>query len=121
MSIPHRAVGSGTRTVIVTHGWFGSSQGWGQFPDYLDGEAFTYVFTILLERHGIVNRTLHASGLTSESLSLLYNTRAVVVAMVTVLRLSGEKAHPPPSASSVRRQREGLLGEGHSPQRSALR
>ena len=44
MSIPHRAVGSGPRTVIVSHGWFGSSQGWGLFPDYLDREAFTYVF-----------------------------------------------------------------------------
>jgi putative spermidine/putrescine transport system permease protein len=55
------------------------------FPLWMSVVAFTYVFTILLERHGIVNRTLHASGLTSESLSLLYNTRAVVVAMVYVL------------------------------------
>lgn len=47
MSIPHRVVGSGPRTVLVSHGWFGSSEGWGLFPDYLDGEANTYVFTDL--------------------------------------------------------------------------
>jgi pimeloyl-ACP methyl ester carboxylesterase len=45
MSIPHRVVGSGPRTVFVSHGWFGSSEGWGLFPEYLDQEAFTYVFT----------------------------------------------------------------------------
>jgi pimeloyl-ACP methyl ester carboxylesterase len=45
MSIPHRTVGSGPRTVFVSHGWFGSSEGWGLFPQFLDGEAFTYVFT----------------------------------------------------------------------------
>ena len=45
MSIAHRTVGSGPRTVFLTHGWFGSSDGWGTFPDYLDGDAFTWVFT----------------------------------------------------------------------------
>lgn len=47
MSIAHRVVGSGPRTVLVSHGWFGASEGWGLFPDYLDGEAFTWVFTDL--------------------------------------------------------------------------
>jgi ABC-type spermidine/putrescine transport system permease subunit I len=55
------------------------------FPLWMSVVVFTYVFTILLQRHGIVNDTLQASGLTSEPLSLLYNTRAVVVAMVYVL------------------------------------
>jgi putative spermidine/putrescine transport system permease protein len=55
------------------------------FPLWMSVVVFTYVFTILLERHGIVNRTLQATRLTSEPLSLLYNTRAVVVAMVYVL------------------------------------
>jgi putative spermidine/putrescine transport system permease protein len=55
------------------------------FPLWMSVVVFTYVFTIVLQRHGIVNRTLQASGLTSEPLSLLYNTRAVVVAMVYVL------------------------------------
>lgn len=45
MSIAHHVVGSGPHTVFLTHGWFGSATGWGPFPDYLDGEAFTYVFT----------------------------------------------------------------------------
>lgn len=55
------------------------------FPLWMSVVAFTYVFTILLQRHGIVNRALQVSGLTSEPMSLLYNTRAVVVAMVYVL------------------------------------
>jgi mannopine transport system permease protein len=55
------------------------------FPLWMSVVVFTYVFTILLQRHGIVNRTLQASGLTSEPASLLYNSRAVVVAMVYVL------------------------------------
>lgn len=45
MSIPHHVVGSGPRTVLLTHGWFGSSLGWGTFPEHLDREAFRYVFT----------------------------------------------------------------------------
>jgi putative spermidine/putrescine transport system permease protein len=55
------------------------------FPLWMSVVVFTYVFTILLQRHGIVNRTLQASGLTSEPVSLLYNNRAVVIAMVYVL------------------------------------
>lgn len=45
MSIPHRTVGTGPHVVLLTHGWFGSADGWGQFPDYLDQKAFTWVFT----------------------------------------------------------------------------
>jgi ABC-type spermidine/putrescine transport system permease subunit I len=55
------------------------------FPLWMSVVVFTYVFTLLLQRHGLVNRTLQASGVTSEPMSLLYNTRAVVVAMVYVL------------------------------------
>lgn len=45
MSIAHRTVGTGPHTVFCLHGWFGSAEGWGSFPDHLDGERFTYVFT----------------------------------------------------------------------------
>ena len=45
MSIAHRTVGTGPHTVFVLHGWFGSADGWGDFPAYLDGEAFTWGFT----------------------------------------------------------------------------
>ncbi len=45
MPIAHRSVGSGPRTVFLTHGWFGSSDGWGTFPEYLDRDASTWVFT----------------------------------------------------------------------------
>lgn len=45
MPIPHRTVGHGPTTVFALHGWFGSADGWGEFPDHLDSEAFTYVFT----------------------------------------------------------------------------
>jgi pimeloyl-ACP methyl ester carboxylesterase len=45
MSIAHHVIGSGPRTVFLTHGWFGSAEGWGPFADHLDGESFTYVFT----------------------------------------------------------------------------
>ena len=45
MPIAHHVIGSGPRTVLLTHGWFGSARGWGPFADYLDAEAFTYVFT----------------------------------------------------------------------------
>lgn len=38
-------VGRGARRVICLHGWFGSSAGWGGWPDLLDGDAFTYAFT----------------------------------------------------------------------------
>ncbi len=45
MTIPHRTVGRGPHHVFVLHGWFGSSDGWGLFPTYLDQERFTYHFT----------------------------------------------------------------------------
>ena len=45
MSIPCVTVGNGPHHVFVLHGWFGSSDGWGCFPGYLDGERFTYHFT----------------------------------------------------------------------------
>ncbi len=45
MSIPCVTVGSGAHHVFVLHGWFGSSDGWGLFPSYLDGSRFTYHFT----------------------------------------------------------------------------
>jgi pimeloyl-ACP methyl ester carboxylesterase len=44
MTAPHVLVGSGDTKVICLHGWFGSSTGWGAFPEYLDGERFTYAF-----------------------------------------------------------------------------
>src|SRR5690348_4396943 len=40
----YRTVGSGAHHVIALHGWFGSAQGWGAMPDYVDGARFTYVF-----------------------------------------------------------------------------
>ena len=45
MPIPQRIVGHGPRTVMLLHGWFGSADGWGSFPDYLDPEVATWVFT----------------------------------------------------------------------------
>ncbi|MFD9128872.1 alpha/beta fold hydrolase [Kitasatospora sp. NPDC059571] len=44
MTIRHRSVGTGGQRVIVLHDWFGTSSGWGSFLDYLDGDAFSYVF-----------------------------------------------------------------------------
>ncbi|WP_354641183.1 alpha/beta fold hydrolase [Kitasatospora camelliae] len=44
MTITHRTVGSGERRVIVLHDWFGTSAGWGAFPEHLDGDAFSYAF-----------------------------------------------------------------------------
>jgi pimeloyl-ACP methyl ester carboxylesterase len=37
-------VGSGEHHVLAVHGWFGSARGWGSFPDFIDGAAYTYVF-----------------------------------------------------------------------------
>jgi pimeloyl-ACP methyl ester carboxylesterase len=37
-------VGSGDHHVLAIHGWFGSAGGWGSFPEYIDGSAYTYVF-----------------------------------------------------------------------------
>lgn len=44
-TIPHRVVGTGPHTVFCLHGWFGCAEGWGGFPDLLDQERFTWVFT----------------------------------------------------------------------------
>lgn len=44
MTITHRRVGAGEHGVIVLHDWFGTSAGWGPFPEYLDGTAFSYAF-----------------------------------------------------------------------------
>jgi pimeloyl-ACP methyl ester carboxylesterase len=37
-------LGSGAHHVVAVHGWFGSAQGWGALPQYLDGSAYTYAF-----------------------------------------------------------------------------
>jgi pimeloyl-ACP methyl ester carboxylesterase len=37
-------VGSGGHHVVAVHGWFGSARGWGSFPGFIDGSAYTYVF-----------------------------------------------------------------------------
>jgi pimeloyl-ACP methyl ester carboxylesterase len=37
-------VGSGDHHVLAVHGWFGSARGWGSFPEFIDGSAYTYVF-----------------------------------------------------------------------------
>lgn len=39
-----RVVGSGPDRVIALHGWFGSSGGWGSFPEYIDTETMSYAF-----------------------------------------------------------------------------
>lgn len=39
-----RTVGGGDRKVICLHGWFGSSNGWGGWPDIVDGDTFSYAF-----------------------------------------------------------------------------
>ncbi|WP_131104614.1 alpha/beta fold hydrolase [Ornithinimicrobium sufpigmenti] len=39
-----RVVGHGPVRVIALHGWFGSSSGWGSFPEFIDQEQFTYAF-----------------------------------------------------------------------------
>lgn len=44
MASSHVTVGSGDHRVLALHGWFGSAQGWGSLPDYLDGSAYTYAF-----------------------------------------------------------------------------
>lgn len=45
MSIAHRTLGHGPKTVFLLHGWFGSADGWGSFSDFLDPEVATWVFT----------------------------------------------------------------------------
>lgn len=45
MADTYRSLGSGPRTVLCLHGWFGSSTGWGEdFCSVLDTDAFRYVF-----------------------------------------------------------------------------
>ncbi|MET9291614.1 alpha/beta hydrolase [Streptomyces sp. NPDC003077] len=44
MAIAHRTLGTGPRHVLVLHDWFLTSAHWGAFLDYLDQDAFTYVF-----------------------------------------------------------------------------
>jgi pimeloyl-ACP methyl ester carboxylesterase len=39
-----KSVGSGDHAVVCLHGWFGSSEGWGYFPEAVDGSRFTYYF-----------------------------------------------------------------------------
>lgn len=46
-------VGHGPHRVLAFHGWFGSSGAWGHFPDYIDGDRFTYA---LLDYRGYGRR-----------------------------------------------------------------
>jgi pimeloyl-ACP methyl ester carboxylesterase len=39
-----RLAGTGAHRVVALHGWFGSAQAWGQLPDLVDGEAYTWAF-----------------------------------------------------------------------------
>jgi pimeloyl-ACP methyl ester carboxylesterase len=42
-----KTVGSGDHRVLALHGWFGSAQGWGSLPDYVDTSAYTWAFVDL--------------------------------------------------------------------------
>ena len=44
MAGSYLTVGSGDHHVLAIHGWFGSARGWGSFPEFIDGSAYTYVF-----------------------------------------------------------------------------
>ena len=44
MASPYVSAGSGDHHVLAVHGWFGSARGWGSVPDYVDRDAFSYVF-----------------------------------------------------------------------------
>ena len=44
MASMYLTVGSGDHRVLAVHGWFGSARGWGSFPYFIDGSAYTYVF-----------------------------------------------------------------------------
>ncbi len=37
-------VGNGPQRVMALHGWFGSSRGWGQLPELVDPDRFTWAF-----------------------------------------------------------------------------
>src|SRR5262245_10230895 len=66
-----------TRSRIVrTLLWIGTL-----FPLWMSVVVLTYVFTILLQRYGIVNTALQDLRLTHQPLGLLYNQGAVAVAM----------------------------------------
>jgi hypothetical protein len=39
-----RTVGTGPHRAIGLYGWFGTGQGWGQLPDYVDRSAGTWAF-----------------------------------------------------------------------------
>src|SRR6476646_11392343 len=43
-TIPQTVVGSGPTRVIALHGWFGSARGWGDLPDLIDQDAYSYAF-----------------------------------------------------------------------------
>lgn len=47
MASSYVTVGSGDHRVLAVHGWFGSARGWGSFPEFIDGSAYTYVFVDL--------------------------------------------------------------------------
>ncbi|MDP9240526.1 MAG: alpha/beta hydrolase [Actinomycetota bacterium] len=44
MANSHVRTGTGDHGVVALHGWFGSANGWGALPDYLDGRRFSYAF-----------------------------------------------------------------------------
>lgn len=54
MAVGHVLVGSGPVRVIALHGWFGSAQGWGDWPLLLDGDRYTVAF---LDYRGYGGRT----------------------------------------------------------------
>lgn len=59
-------VGSGPNRVLVLHGWFGSSSGWGHFLDYVDREQFTYA---LVDYRGYGRRKDVAGDYTMEEIT----------------------------------------------------
>ncbi|WP_423458461.1 alpha/beta fold hydrolase [Ottowia sp. VDI28] len=40
----HLIIGEGPHKVIALHGWFGHANGWGPFPQHLNGKDFSYAF-----------------------------------------------------------------------------
>lgn len=40
----HLIIGEGPHKVIGLHGWFGHANGWGPFPQHLNGKDFSYAF-----------------------------------------------------------------------------
>ena len=39
-----KTVGSGDHVVVCLHGWFGSADGWGFWPEVADPDRYTWVF-----------------------------------------------------------------------------